>query len=221
MKRSLFAFGVLSVGLASAMAVIACGSDGYNSIEEGRRGTAAAAASAAGGIINGPFVGTGCSCKGRTKDSGFPYQCVELAMRYVVSKGHARWWGDAKDLFGNAPRDATDIFWNKAGAPLPLPGDLLVWTSTRRGHVAIVTGYSTDTATRKSYVDVIEQNIPGTATGASRSSAGASGSARTSDRASFHRRRPPDGSASGRPTSVAPRRRRRGNRPRTGRRRCA
>lgn len=103
---------------------------------------------------NGPYTGTGTSCGGVVA-SGYQYQCVELVMRHFTRKWGLRWYGNAKDLLVNAPRDKVDVYYNGDRAHPPRPGDMLVWTTGTYGHVALITGVSGTS------VDIIEQNVSG------------------------------------------------------------
>lgn len=101
---------------------------------------------------NGGNTGTGYSCGG-TGNYGYQYQCVELVMRYFTIKWGLRWYGNARDLLNNAPRDRVDVFWNGDSAHPPVPGDMVVWRNGTYGHVALIT------AVGASYVDILEQNV--------------------------------------------------------------
>ncbi len=103
---------------------------------------------------NGPSTGTGYSCGGTTS-TGYQYQCVELVQRYFKSKWGLRWYGNAKDLLANAPKDSTDVYYNGDAAHPPTPGDMIVWTTGTWGHVALVV------AVRADAIDIIEQNVKG------------------------------------------------------------
>jgi hypothetical protein len=100
---------------------------------------------------NGRYTGRGISCSG-TAPSGFRFQCCELVMRHFLNTWGFRWYGNAKDLLRNAPRDTVDVFLNGDWRNPPAPGDMLVWTRGAFGHVALVT------AVTLNGVDVIEQN---------------------------------------------------------------
>jgi surface antigen len=103
---------------------------------------------------NGANTGTGVSCAGQGA-YGYRYQCVELVMRHFKTKWNLRWWGNAKDLLNNAPRNAVDVYSNGDRAHPPRPGDLIVWPNGQWGHTALVT------AVRANAVDIIEQNVRG------------------------------------------------------------
>lgn len=120
-------------------------------------GTALAAWDGTTAYSNGPYTATGTSCAG-VGSYGEQYQCVELVMRHFGRKWGLRWWGNAKDLLVNAPRDKVEVYGNGDGAHPPRPGDMLVWTSGTWGHVALVTGV------RPGAVDILEQNVNGSGT---------------------------------------------------------
>lgn len=103
---------------------------------------------------NGSYTGTGTSC-GSVVASGYQYQCVELVMRHFTRKWGLRWYGNAKDLLNNAPRASVEVYNNGDSAHPPKPGDMLVWTNSTYGHVALIT------AVRSGAVDIIEQNVTG------------------------------------------------------------
>jgi len=95
---------------------------------------------------------------------GQKWQCVEFVKRfYHQAKGHRMpdVWGHARDYFDPTlpegamnPRRGLAQFRN--GSPSrPQPDDLLVFTDTKYGHVAIVTEVS------ESSLEVIQQNILG------------------------------------------------------------
>lgn len=68
---------------------------------------------------------------------GIAYQCVELINRFLVTKGwSSRIWGNAHEIYENAPADKFDKHPNGSGYT-PIPGDILVWDAGD-GHVAIV-----------------------------------------------------------------------------------
>ena len=103
---------------------------------------------------NGSYTGSGTSCNGHGT-YGYQYQCVELVMRRFKRKWGLHWYGNAKDLLVNAPRASVDVFNNGDGAHKPVPGDMLVWTNSTYGHVALIT------AVRSNAIDIIEQNVSG------------------------------------------------------------
>ncbi|MDW8284395.1 MAG: CHAP domain-containing protein [Myxococcales bacterium] len=103
---------------------------------------------------NGAHTGTGVSCAGQGP-YGLQYQCVELVMRHFKTRWGLRWYGHAKDLLANAPRNQVDVFDNGDAAHPPRPGDMVVWRNGTYGHVALVTGV------RPGAVDIIEQNVSG------------------------------------------------------------
>ncbi|MCK5797389.1 MAG: CHAP domain-containing protein [Deltaproteobacteria bacterium] len=103
---------------------------------------------------NGPGTGTGYSCGGKAS-TGSRYQCAELVMRYFKTKYGLRWWGNAKDLLRNAPRTSTRVYYNGDTSHAPVPGDMIVWTAGKYGHVALVVAVHSRT------IDIIEQNIKG------------------------------------------------------------
>jgi surface antigen len=99
---------------------------------------------------NGKNTGTGYSCNG-VGEYGLQYQCVELVMRHFKTHWGLRWYGNAKDLLANAPKDKVDVHMNGSGVA-PIPGDMIVWTKGTYGHVALVT------AVRSNAIDILEQN---------------------------------------------------------------
>ena len=103
---------------------------------------------------NGGNTGTGVSCAGAGA-YGLRYQCVELVMRHFQTHWGMRWWGNARDLLNNAPRDRVDVYANGDGAHPPVPGDMVVWQTGTYGHTALVTGV------RPGAVDILEQNVGG------------------------------------------------------------
>jgi hypothetical protein len=105
---------------------------------------------------NAGYTGTGTGCAGQGGIAGgLQYQCVELVMRHFKRKWNLRWYGNAKDLLRNAPRDTVDVIDNGDRAHPPVPGDLIVWETGSWGHTALVT------AVTSTYVDIIEQNVNG------------------------------------------------------------
>jgi surface antigen len=95
---------------------------------------------------------------------GQKWQCVEYIKRfYHVAKDHKMpdVYGNAKDFFDanvhqgelNKRRDLAQ-YWNGDNVK-PEPDDLLVFTDTNFGHVAIVTEVTSN------YVEVIQQNVYG------------------------------------------------------------
>jgi surface antigen len=117
-------------------------------------GTALASFNGTTAYSNGANTGTGVSCGG-TGSYGYRYQCVELVMRHFQTKWGLRWYGNARDLLNNAPRDKVDVFGNGDRTHPPVPGDMVVWQNGTWGHVALVT------AVRAGAVDIIEQNVSG------------------------------------------------------------
>lgn len=103
---------------------------------------------------NGANTGTGVSCAG-AGSYGLRYQCVELVMRHFQTHWGMRWWGNARDLLNNAPRDRVEVFYNGDRAHPPVPGDLIVWQTGTWGHTALVTNV------RAGAVDILEQNVGG------------------------------------------------------------
>lgn len=95
---------------------------------------------------NGKNQCTGNSCGGSTS-TGYAYQCVELAQRYMHEKhGIAPIWHDnANMMCGSYPKGISKT--NN-----PKPGDLWVRLTGTYGHVAVIT------AVHDTTVDVIEQN---------------------------------------------------------------
>lgn len=95
---------------------------------------------------------------------GQRWQCTEFIKRFFHdAKGHRMpdVWGHARTFFdpevsqgGLNPRRGLVQFRN-GGAEPPRPDDLLVFTDTTYGHVAIVT------AVRSDAVEVIQQNVVG------------------------------------------------------------
>ena len=117
-------------------------------------GTVLASWNGTSAYSNGSNTGTGNSCAG-VGTYGYQYQCVELVMRHFTQKWGLRWWGNAKDLLVNAPRDKVDVYSNGDSAHPPRPGDMLVWTNGTYGHVALITAVSGGSVT------IIEQNVTG------------------------------------------------------------
>lgn len=70
-------------------------------------------------------------------DDAWTYQCVELANRWLTeSVGAPMIRGNADQLCRNADRRHYDV--HTSGGPYePVPGDLLVWSGGRMGHVGI------------------------------------------------------------------------------------
>lgn len=95
---------------------------------------------------NGKDQCTGSACGGYTS-TGYAYQCVELAQRYMHEKHgiEAIWHDNANMMCSNYPKGISKT-------SNPQPGDLWVRTSGTWGHVAVITAVHSDT------VDVIEQN---------------------------------------------------------------
>jgi surface antigen len=95
---------------------------------------------------------------------GQKWQCVEYVKRfYHQAKGHKMpdVWGHARDYFQEAlsdgalnPRRGLVQYHNGASAK-PQPDDLLVFTDTTYGHVAIVRAVGDDS------LEVVQQNILG------------------------------------------------------------
>ena len=117
-------------------------------------GTVLASWNGSNAYSNGSNTGTGYSCAG-TGSYGYQYQCVELVMRHFSQKWGLRWWGNAKDLLNNAPRDKVNVYYNGDSGHPPKPGDMLVWTNGTYGHVALITRVGGGT------LDIIEQNVTG------------------------------------------------------------
>lgn len=117
-------------------------------------GTALASWNGTTAYSNGGNTGTGVSCAG-VGSYGYQYQCVELVMRHFTKNWGLRWYGNAKDLLTNAPRDKVDVYANGDSAHPPKPGDMLVWTNSTYGHVALITRVGGGT------LDIIEQNVTG------------------------------------------------------------
>lgn len=107
---------------------------------------------------NGPNTGTGYSCAGGGT-YGLQYQCVELVMRHFKTHWGLRWYGNAKDLLNNAPKDTVSVYYNGDVAHPPVPGDMLVWTQGTYGHVVLITNVTDST------VEFIEQNVNGSGKG--------------------------------------------------------
>ena len=103
---------------------------------------------------NGKYTATGYSCGG-SHQYGYKYQCPEIVMRHFSTNWGFRWWGNAKDLLANAPKDKTNVYYNGDKAHPPAPGDALVWTKGTYGHVALIT------AVTSTSVSIIEQNWNG------------------------------------------------------------
>lgn len=101
---------------------------------------------------NGPDQCTGNSCGGYTS-TGYAYQCVELAQRYMHIKHGITsiWYDNANQMCDNFPSGIKKT-------SNPAAGDLFVRTSGTYGHVAVITSVGSST------VDVIEQNSSPTGT---------------------------------------------------------
>ena len=95
---------------------------------------------------------------------GYKWQCVEYIKRFFYdAKNHAMpdLFGHAKDFFD--PRieqgqinESRGLFQYKNGYGVsPQPDDLLVFTDTKYGHVAIITEVT------ETYIEVIQQNVLG------------------------------------------------------------
>lgn len=70
------------------------------------------------------------------------FQCVELANRWLVDGlGAPRIEGNADEMCDNADRASYDVH-PRGTAHEPVPGDLLVWSGHRFGHVGVVTSVS-------------------------------------------------------------------------------
>lgn len=95
---------------------------------------------------NGGDQCTGNSCGGSTS-TGYAYQCVELAQRYMhIKHGIAPIWHDNANMMCSSYPSGI----SKTSSPQP--GDLWVRLTGTYGHVAVIT------AVHSSTVDVIEQN---------------------------------------------------------------
>ncbi len=95
---------------------------------------------------------------------GEKWQCVEFVKRfYYEAKGHRMpdILGNAKDFFDPAvPQGKLNhrrglVQYRNGGKVGPEVDDLLVFTGTKYGHVAIITAVSTDT------IEIIQQNVIG------------------------------------------------------------
>jgi surface antigen len=95
---------------------------------------------------------------------GQKWQCVEYIKRfYHQAKGHQMpdVWGHARDFFDDALADGALnprrglVQYHNGAASQPQPDDLLVFTDTRYGHVAIVAAVTSDS------LEVVQQNILG------------------------------------------------------------
>lgn len=95
---------------------------------------------------------------------GQKWQCVEYIKRfYYEEKGHKmpNAYGNAKDYFdsnlqqGGLNKARGLIQYRNSGNVKPKPDDLIVFTDTKFGHVAIITEVTDD------YVEVIQQNVYG------------------------------------------------------------
>lgn len=114
---------------------------------------------------NGANTGTGDSCAG-SGSYGLKYQCVELVMRHFSRTWGLRWFGHAKQLLINAPKESVSVYRNGDRAHPPVPGDMLVWESSTWGHVALVVSVRADA------IDIMEQNIGGSGRATLRYSSG-------------------------------------------------
>jgi LysM repeat protein len=86
---------------------------------------------------------------------GLSYQCVEFVNRFsaeVMGTGNMKGTGNAIDYAGRGRGFGYTWIANEGGAPLPEPGDILVFGGGRFGHVAIATRAS------DSGVGLIQQN---------------------------------------------------------------
>jgi len=95
---------------------------------------------------------------------GQKWQCVEYIKRfYYQAKGHEmpNVYGNAKDFFdadvkqGELNKSRDLVQYRNGGNIKPKPDDLIVFTDTKLGHVAIVTEVTSN------YVEVIQQNVYG------------------------------------------------------------
>ena len=95
---------------------------------------------------------------------GEKWQCVEFVKRfYYEAKGHRMpdVFGNAKDFFDPAvPQGKLNhrrglVQYRNGGKVQPEVDDLLVFTSSKYGHVAIITSVSADA------VEIIQQNVMG------------------------------------------------------------
>ena len=95
---------------------------------------------------------------------GEKWQCVEFVKRfYYEAKGHRMpdVLGNAKDFFDPAvPQGKLNhrrglVQYRNGGKAKPEVDDLLVFTGTKYGHVAIITAVSADT------IEIIQQNVMG------------------------------------------------------------
>lgn len=109
-------------------------------------GTAMASFNGISAKSNGKDQCTGSGCGGYIS-TGYAYQCVELAQRYMHEKHGIEpiWYDNANQMCSNYPKGISKT-------SNPQPGDLWVRTSGTWGHVAVITAVHTDS------VDVIEQN---------------------------------------------------------------
>lgn len=95
---------------------------------------------------------------------GQKWQCVEYIKRfYYQAKDHRMpdVYGNAKDFFdsnvqqGELNKSRDLVQYRNGGNVKPKPDDLMVFTETNFGHVAIVTEVTSD------YIEVIQQNVYG------------------------------------------------------------
>ena len=167
--KSLNSFRSYSAGAALGLAALAsqsCVPGEPDSVEEstGYNVDAVWDAPACGTVIgsydgtnaysNGSKTGTGVGCAGQGA-FGLQYQCVELVMRHFKTHWGLKWAGNAADLLANAPAGDVDVRYNGDGAHMPVAGDMIVWTDTAWGHVALVTSVS------GSSISILEQNVFG------------------------------------------------------------
>jgi hypothetical protein len=103
---------------------------------------------------NGNDTGTGYSCAGYGT-YGLQYQCVELVMRHFKTHWGLSWSGNAKNLLENAPKSKVNVYSNGDAAHPPVPGDMIVWTNSTYGHVALVT------SVHDGKIEILEQNVKG------------------------------------------------------------
>ena len=116
-------------------------------------GTSMASYNGVAAYSNGEDQCTGNSCSSYGT-YGYKYQCVELAQRYFATKlgvSPAIWYSNANEMCSNHP---SSVYKTSS----PQPGDLVVFSTSSYGHVAIITSISGGT------INVIEQNSSPTGT---------------------------------------------------------
>ena len=155
--RSALLFIITTGALAGCAAQT--GDEHERSTEAAACGTALAEVDGIWAYSNGWAQTTGDSCAGWLA-TGYGYQCVELAQRYMHDRfGIATIWpvSAAKQMCGSHPGGIT-THWVGDGYP-PVHGDLVVFTQGTWGHVAVVN------ETWDGGLSIVEQNNSAGGTG--------------------------------------------------------